>query len=129
MLHRDDPPSQLTLQLIAGLSAVDPASLEPVNPVKEFGLRDIDLVEQFRKLQELKMVLETFQCVQCNSFKDHVSLIDCCILKLLSDCILSAKIYIFIVNTVELSTTDLLIAVKAQLQICMLVFVQLYTFV
>lgn len=70
---RNNPPSQSTLQLIAELSRATRESIRPLNAVQDFKLRDVDTHEQHEKLAGLKAILDTYQCNQCSSFREHVS--------------------------------------------------------
>ncbi|XP_013417315.1 helicase SKI2W isoform X2 [Lingula anatina] len=71
---KNDPPGQsvvTTTQELLRLAESDPHGLPSLDPVKDFGLRDIDLVEQFRRLQFLQEELKNFACVTCSNFRKH----------------------------------------------------------
>ena len=51
--------------------------LTGLDPLKDLHLRDIDLVEEFRRLKFLKESFANFVCVNCPKFTECVSIFSC----------------------------------------------------
>lgn len=75
-LSREDPPSQsvsVATQELLRLSESNPDGIPKLNIIKDFNIRDIDLMEQHRSLQFMETEIARFNCVNCPHFLEHVS--------------------------------------------------------
>jgi hypothetical protein len=51
----------------------NPDGLPALDPVRDLHMRDMDAVEEFRRLDLLRDLLPTFQCLNDPSFRENVS--------------------------------------------------------
>ena len=75
-ISRHDPVGQstsLATQELLRLVEANPTGLPSIDPVRDLHLRDVDLVEQFRRLQFLEEGFNNFMCVHDANFDDNVS--------------------------------------------------------
>ena len=75
-LLRHDPPGQstsVTTQELLRLTESNPAGLPGLDPVKDLNMRDIELVERFRRLHLLQQAFINYRCVHDPAFNDNVS--------------------------------------------------------
>ncbi|XP_076346789.1 superkiller complex helicase subunit twister isoform X1 [Tachypleus tridentatus] len=71
---RNDPPGPSTLsatQEIAKIHVSNIGELPRLNLLKDLSLRDIELVDQFKKLEKLEGNLDQFLCLNCPNFFEH----------------------------------------------------------
>lgn len=71
---REDPPSQsvsVATQELLRLSESNPDGIPKLNIIKDFNIRDIDLMEQHRSLQFMETEIARFNCVNCPHFLEH----------------------------------------------------------
>ena len=74
---RDDSPGPsviMAAQQLWTIAEMNRGGLVPVDPVKDFRMKDIDTVELVKNLQLMRTNLDTFQCLQCSMLEEHVSL-------------------------------------------------------
>ena len=73
---RSDPVGQSTSVATQELLRVvegNPDGLPTLDPVRDLHLRDMDMVEDFRRLDMLRDLLPSFQCINDPSFRENVS--------------------------------------------------------
>ncbi|PIK56497.1 putative helicase SKI2W, partial [Apostichopus japonicus] len=69
-----DPPGQSTVlatQELLRLTEANPEGLETVDAVKDFHIDDMELVEQYKEMQNLDVTIGQFDCLGCSQFDDH----------------------------------------------------------
>ncbi|PIK60838.1 putative helicase SKI2W [Apostichopus japonicus] len=69
-----DPPGQSTVlatQELLRLTEANPEGLETVDAVKDFHIRDMELVRQYKDMQNLDVTIGQFDCLGCSQFDDH----------------------------------------------------------
>ena len=79
-MYRSEPPSQSVVtasQELLRLTEANPDGLPGLDPVRDLHLRDIELVEKFRALDLLRGKFDTFNCVNCPRFTEHVCILLC----------------------------------------------------
>ncbi|XP_031567069.1 helicase SKI2W-like isoform X2 [Actinia tenebrosa] len=74
----NDPPSRSTVivrQELLRLIEANPEGLEVMDPIKDFNIRDLDLVDVLTRKCFLEDLLGTFVCTTCPKLKQHFSLV------------------------------------------------------
>lgn len=72
-----DPPGQSTVlatQELLRLTEASPEGLETIDAVKDLHIRDLELVEQFKEMENLELTISSFECLNCSQFDNHVRL-------------------------------------------------------
>ena len=75
-LYRNDPPGKSTIsaeQELLRLSEANPEGLGTMDPVKDFNIRDIDMVTTIARKQSLEEQMMNYTCLNCPKFAEHVS--------------------------------------------------------
>ena len=60
-------------QELLRLSEANPEGLGTMDPIKDFNIRDIDMVTTIARKQSLEEQLINYQCLNCSTFAEHVS--------------------------------------------------------
>ena len=60
-------------QQLLRLTESNPEGLETMDVIKDFNIRDIDLVQAFKRQQTLEKMTGNFHCINCPKFSEHVS--------------------------------------------------------
>lgn len=71
---RNDPPGRTTVtaeQELLRLSEANPEGLNKMDPVKDFNIRDIDMVTTVARKQSLEESITSFKCLDCPKFTGH----------------------------------------------------------
>ncbi|KAK6195918.1 hypothetical protein SNE40_001245 [Patella caerulea] len=71
---KDNPPSKsvsVVAQELIRLTQANPQGLKGLDPVKDFRIKDIDYIEQFRSLQFLEESFGEYNCIHCPLFDEH----------------------------------------------------------
>ncbi|ESO92823.1 hypothetical protein LOTGIDRAFT_232926 [Lottia gigantea] len=71
---KDNPPSKsvsVVTQELLRLTEANPKGLKGLDPIKDYRIKDIDYMEQFRSLEYLHDSFKDFQCVHCPNFLEH----------------------------------------------------------
>ena len=71
----DTPPNQPTMTAVQELCRIvesNPNNIQALDPVKDFKLRDLDLVDKFTKLNQFKERFLGFMCVHDPLFEENV---------------------------------------------------------
>lgn len=71
---RDDPPGRTTLsaeQELLRLSEANPEGLGAMDPIKDFNIRDIDMVTTIARKQSLEEQIINYKCLNCPTFSEH----------------------------------------------------------
>lgn len=71
-----DPPGQSTVlatQELLRLTEASPEGLETIDAVKDLHIRDLELVEQFKEMENLELTISSFECLNCSQFDNHFS--------------------------------------------------------
>ncbi|XP_074623537.1 superkiller complex protein 2-like [Acropora palmata] len=71
---RNDPPGRTTVtaeQELLRLSEANPEGLDKMDPVKDFNIRDIDMVTTVARKQSLEESITSFKCLDCPKFTGH----------------------------------------------------------
>ena len=72
----NDPPCRsatMAEQELLRLTETNPEGLVTMDPIKDFNIRDIDMVEQIMRKQSLEGMMGNYSCVNCPKFYEHVS--------------------------------------------------------
>lgn len=76
-LKRNDPPGKTTIsaeQELLRLSEANPEGLGTMDPIKDFNIRDFDMVTTIARKQSLEEQIGIYTCLNCPKFTEHVSL-------------------------------------------------------
>lgn len=71
---RNDLPGKTTIsaeQELLRLSEANPEGLSTMDPIKDFNIRDIDMVTTIARKQSLEEQLANFACLNCPKFTEH----------------------------------------------------------
>ncbi|XP_068695347.1 superkiller complex protein 2-like [Montipora foliosa] len=71
---RNDPPGKTTIsaeQELLRLSEANPEGLSTMDPVRDFNIRDIDMVTTIARKQSLEDTISNFKCLDCPKFTEH----------------------------------------------------------
>lgn len=71
---RNDPPGKSTIsaeQELLRLSEANPEGLGTMDPVKDFNIRDIDMVTTIARKQSLEEQMMNYTCLNCPKFAEH----------------------------------------------------------
>jgi len=75
-LQRNDPPGKTTVsaeQELLRLSETNPEGLSTMDPIKDFNIRDLDMVTTIARKQSLEEQVANYSCLNCPKFTEHVS--------------------------------------------------------
>ena len=64
-------------QELLRLSEANPEGLSAMDPVKDFNIRDLDMVTTIARKQSLEERMASYACLQCPKFEEHVSFWRC----------------------------------------------------
>ena len=82
-LRREDPPSESTMlagQELLRLTEDSPNGLTYLDPVKDFNMKYIDVVDKVEQINQLEASINSYGCIDCPQFTQHVCLI--CLLRM-----------------------------------------------
>ena len=74
-LQRNDLPGKTTIsaeQELLRLSEANPEGLGTMDPVKDFNIRDLDMVTTIARKQRLEERMANYVCLNCPKFTEHV---------------------------------------------------------
>lgn len=60
-------------QELLRLSEANPEGLGTMDPIKDFNIRDIDMVTTIARKQSLEEQIIYYKCLKCPTFAEHVS--------------------------------------------------------
>ena len=72
---RDDPPSQTTMvagQELLRLLESNPDGLAYLDPIKDFNMKHLEVVENVKRINHLECMIASYQCIDCPQFVQHV---------------------------------------------------------
>lgn len=78
---RDDPPSQTTAvagQELRRLTESNSDSLAFLDPIKDFNMKHLDVVEKVKRINQLEISINSYQCIECPLFIQHVRSYNTC---------------------------------------------------
>lgn len=73
--QRNDLPGKTTIsaeQELLRLSEANPEGLGTMDPVKDFNIRDLDMVTTIVRKQSLEERMANYACLNCPKFTEHV---------------------------------------------------------
>lgn len=73
-LQRNDPPGKTTVsaeQELLRLSETNPEGLSTMDPIKDFNIRDLDMVTTIARKQSLEEQVANYSCLNCPKFTEH----------------------------------------------------------
>ncbi|EDO38196.1 predicted protein [Nematostella vectensis] len=73
---RNDPPCRSAIaaeQELLRLTEANPEGIETMDPVKDFNIRDLDMVDAITRQRSLQEIMRTFTCINCPNFYEHFS--------------------------------------------------------
>ena len=75
--NSDDPPSQTTVtagQELLRLIEANPDGLTYLDPIKDFNMKHLEVVEKVKRVNQLESSINSYQCIECPQFEKHVGL-------------------------------------------------------
>ena len=75
--RRENPPSESTIlasQELFRLLESSPDGVSCLDPIRDFNMKNIDIVENINRINKLEVSINSYKCVDCPQFTQHVSI-------------------------------------------------------